>query len=209
MKIVQRGGAYLYDNCKITLIKAFVKHWASCVKLLPHWSHLKGFSLLWIIRWSNKFLLIIESNFQFLLMSIYTQGMKNLIPSLASLTRTEVSLTWSWGVYSLFDFVHCQQLCSWHCSRLAPLHLFLRYDSDWSKCFKMFIVLQPNLILNLHCLDLSWMFTRWCQIDIQYYKYVLSYEWKCFITLGALIWGFSGRNVLFGLNKHYLQYRVK
>ena len=107
MKIAQRGGAYLNDNCKITLIKAFVKHWASWVKLLPHWSHLKGFSLLWIIWWSNKFLLIIESNFQFLLMSIYTQGMKNLIPSLASLPRTEVSLTWSWGVYILFDFVHC------------------------------------------------------------------------------------------------------
>ena len=107
-------------------------------------------------------------------------------------------------VYILFDFVHCYQLCSWHCFRLAPLHLFLLYNSDRSSCFKMFIVLQPNLILNLHCLDLSWMFTRWCQIDIQYYKYVLSNEWKCFITLGALIWRFSGRNVLFGLNKQYL-----
>ena len=81
MKIDQGGGAYLYDNCKITLIKTFVKHWASWVKLLPHWSHLKGFSLLWIIWWSNEFLLIIESNFLFLLMSIYTQGMKNLNPS--------------------------------------------------------------------------------------------------------------------------------
>ena len=26
MKIAQRGGAYLNDNCKITLIKTFVKH---------------------------------------------------------------------------------------------------------------------------------------------------------------------------------------
>ena len=146
MKIVQRGGAYLYDNCKITLIKAFVKHWASCVKLLPHWSHLKGFSLLWIIRWSNKFLLIIESNFQFLLMSIYTQGMKNLIPSLASLPRTKVNLTWSCRfiftliLYIVISCVH-DIVFDWHpCTSsysttqidLHASRCLLYYSQTWS-----------------------------------------------------------------------------
>ena len=72
----------------------------------------------------------------------------------------------------------------------------------------MFIVLQPNLILNLHwilhdqCLDeehcssLSWMCTRLRHIGMQNSKCELSYVWKCFITLVALIWFFSGRNWL-------------
>ena len=163
MKIDQGGGAYLYDNCKITLIKAFVKHWASCVKLLPHWSHLKGFSLLWIIRWSNKFLLIIESNFQFLLMSIYTQGMKNLIPSLASLTRTEVSLTWSWGVYIPFDFVNVS----------ISVHDIVL---DWHPCTSPYSTTQIDLHASRRLLyysqTWSWICIEFCMTNTSI-KYIV------------------------------------